>query len=375
MSDSDTIKRRRMSQNARDAADRQSTKDYTSQVNEYRKDFIRSSKSALLPKGQQDTDGSNKNYETMLKNLEKKNAGQFEEMGDRFAKVLTQKDREIDKMKKGMTSIGKQNEYLQGAMAQTSERLKDVYSAMAKMSKSTGDKTLEDKKADDEAKIADPLHDFDITTPFSKDPLAEKKNVVENMEVTGPDVLDPYTPTAEQPEAEKTNETETVKMKLQVGQVVKVGMYNLTITNGFGPRTGDNAVAGITDGKHSRGVDYVAGGHVIAIDDGVVEGVYIQGTGEAYKPAVGKKASAGYYIRVRNPKTGMTTDYMHMDKIDDAEKAKLVGMQLSRGDSFWTAITGSGSQTRPHVKVSQWKNYNNRFTEKEQYDPSDYILK
>lgn len=363
--------RRGLSRNEKDRLAREDVRSYADKVNDYRRDFIHDAKSSLLPKGKQEqgTAGNN-NYDKVLADLDKKYQGRMDQLGNAFAESMGKKDKELGDINKRVKMLGDRNKALGEHAMSTSERLKGVYAAMAKMGKNA---------AKEEPVVQqDPMENFDATSAFSTDNLNEKpadtpsettdtETTVVTGVVEGTDIVDDTNKSVEVDEKETVGE-------LSVGQVVKVGDYELTITNKFGMRVGDNDVEGRT-GQHSRGVDYTAGGRVVAIDDGIIQGVYRQGTGEVYHPKDDDKASAGYYIRVLNVATGITTDYMHMDKISDEEREKLMGKKISRGDSFWTAVIGSGSQTGPHVKVSQWKNYKDRQIEREQYDPSEYILK
>lgn len=174
-----------------------------------------------------------------------------------------------------------------------------------------------------------------------------------------------------------------IKKIVNIGDSVGVGDHVYKVTNLFGIREGDNSVPG-RQGKHSNGMDmvgYSKDGKVsnlpIALTDGKIVGVNMQGDGSVIKPTQGQ--SAGVYIDLLMP-DGKVMKYMHLGKDAMKNKASLLGKEVKRGDILYEGdySSGSGSQTGPHIKVSitsldekgaQLRDYSNPLN-----DPKTYAL-
>lgn len=177
------------------------------------------------------------------------------------------------------------------------------------------------------------------------------------IEVSTPETT--VAPAEETPAIETPTTAEKVAKKLvKIGDTIGIGEYKYKITNLFGERSGANAVPGRAATEHSRGIDivgYSADGKKsnvpIALTDGVIVGVNVQGDGRAIKPTQGR--SAGYYMDVQMP-DGKIMKYMHLGKDAYLNKSKLLGTKVKRGDILYQGdySVGSGSQTSPHIKVS-----------------------
>jgi hypothetical protein len=165
--------------------------------------------------------------------------------------------------------------------------------------------------------------------------------------------------------ATSTSKNVVSKVSAKIGEYVDVGSLKYKVTNIFGQRSGANAVPG-REGQHSRGIDVVgtdAQGRStnmpIAIADGVIKNITLDGSGEAYRPdatdANGKRlpASGGYIMDVELP-NGKVMRYMHLGKDVMLDKDALIGKQIKRGDILHTGdnSSGSGSQTGPHTKIA-----------------------
>lgn len=144
-----------------------------------------------------------------------------------------------------------------------------------------------------------------------------------------------------------------------------IGETTITVTDPYGIRS----FAG-RKGQHSTGVDMVtSSGNVVAIRDGVIESVKLEGDGSVITPTQGH--AAGYYIVVRHS-DGTKAQYMHLDPPKSggltSMKKALEGKKLTRGQEIWGYTTGSGSMTGPHVKFRLYKG-----TSKNHMDPSKYF--
>lgn len=194
------------------------------------------------------------------------------------------------------------------------------------------------------------------------------------------------TPVYSEPEATSAPApvAKVIRQVVKIGDAVKVGENIYKVTNLFGPRTGANSVAGRDDGEHSRGIDivgYSKDGSVsnlpIALADGKIIGINVQGDGSVIKPKDGK--SAGYYMSVQM-NDGKVMNYMHLGKDVFKNKASLLGKNIKRGDVLYEGdySKGSGSQTGPHIKVSissvNNKGELNKDYTKEENDPTPYML-
>lgn len=145
-------------------------------------------------------------------------------------------------------------------------------------------------------------------------------------------------------------------------ETVKIGDTKVTITDPYAVRTFEGR-----EGEHSTGIDIkTSTGNAIALSDGVIESVRLQGNGDVIKPTDG--SAAGYYVTVKNS-DGSRTQYMHLDPMNDSDMKKLTGKKLKRGETIWGYLTGSGSMTGPHIKVRH-------YGEDTEYnvDPSNLIL-
>lgn len=148
------------------------------------------------------------------------------------------------------------------------------------------------------------------------------------------------------------------KKAVNIDDVIAVGENKYRITNLFGQRSGKNAVSGVSSSEHSRGLDlvgYSKDGKVsnlpIALTDGEILSINVQGSGDPIHPKTGR--AAGYYMNVKMA-DGKVMKYMHLGEDAWNNKAKLVGKKISRGDLLYEGdySRGSGSQTSPHIKVS-----------------------
>lgn len=149
-----------------------------------------------------------------------------------------------------------------------------------------------------------------------------------------------------------------VKAALKIGQEVSLGDNYYRVTNLFGPRVGENAVAGRGPG-HSRGVDVV--GHSgadkaktnapISVTDGVIESISLEGSGKDIKTTEG--TAGGYVMNVRMP-NGKMIRYMHLSPDIANVRKELIGKPVKRGDVLFQGDHSkySGSGTGSHVKIS-----------------------
>lgn len=149
-----------------------------------------------------------------------------------------------------------------------------------------------------------------------------------------------------------------LKKVVNIGDSIEISGNSYKITNLFGNRSGENSVPGRGQGEHSNGMDMVgfsADGSVknlpIALTDGVIVGINLQGNGSAISPTKGK---AGGYIMDVKMDDGRIMKYMHLGEDVWGQKANLMNKKIKRGDILYEGdySKGSGSQTGPHIKVS-----------------------
>jgi murein DD-endopeptidase MepM/ murein hydrolase activator NlpD len=131
---------------------------------------------------------------------------------------------------------------------------------------------------------------------------------------------------------------------LKVGEKVKLNNDEIIITDPYGIRNFKGQ-----EGQHSTGIDFeTKSGKVIALKDGVITDVKLQGDGKIYHPSSGKK-EAGYYITVKHD-DGSKAQYMHLDPMSKEDMDSLKNKRIKRGEHIWGYTTGSGTMTGPHVK-------------------------
>jgi murein DD-endopeptidase MepM/ murein hydrolase activator NlpD len=172
-------------------------------------------------------------------------------------------------------------------------------------------------------------------------------------EVSTPDDMQMYNDPDADPIADPIDNTADPKPATEVTPVKKgdeftMGDNTVTITDPYGIRTFKGR-----EGKHSTGIDYkTSSGNVVALTDGVIKEVKLQGDGSVMTPSQG--SAAGYYIIVEQS-DGTMAQYMHLDPMTPEEMKSLVGKPISKGEEVWGYSTGSGSMTGPHVKYRQYK--------------------
>lgn len=162
--------------------------------------------------------------------------------------------------------------------------------------------------------------------------------VPEEAGVSTPENMDMYDYSLDSPLVESVKQ----------GESFTFGTNQVTITDPYGMRT----FAG-REGKHSTGVDYKTdSGNAVALTDGVIKEVKLQGNGTRIKPTEG--SAAGYYLIVEQA-DGSMAQYMHLDPMTPEEMKALVGKQITKGEEIWGYSQGSGSMTGPHVKYRMYE--------------------
>ena len=103
------------------------------------------------------------------------------------------------------------------------------------------------------------------------------------------------------------------------GDKFKIGSTEVTITDPFGVRNFEGR-----EGQHSTGIDFVTStGKAVALKDGVIESVKLQGDGSIITPKEG--SSAGWYVTVKH-NDGTRMQYMHLDPMTNDEMKKLMSL-------------------------------------------------
>jgi hypothetical protein len=190
----------------------------------------------------------------------------------------------------------------------------------------------------------------------------------------------------ETPQPDVSASTKAIRQprKLNIGELIALGNNTVRITNTFGIRTGENSVPG-REGKHSKGVDYVASsadGRIknvpVALAPGKIVNIGLQGDGRKIHPSQG--AAYGYYMDVK-----VDTDsgpkmfrYSHLSPSIMENKNSLIGAEVRKGEALFpmpaSGYTSTGSVTGDHVKVQVSSlNGDELVKDFEQNDPSEYI--
>lgn len=289
---------------------------------------------------------------------------------EKLQALQKQQDAKLNQVyKQSNAQLGEMSDRLQNSESKNHEMSQSLMDAIQKVAqRSSGNAPEEGEEEESVPQPAsteeDPNKDGSETTQSTtqtEDPFEEEEEIVYKLP----------TPVAAAPTTTETtlaSEVKTegvakavnnIKMKaVKIGDKVTVGNNFYKVTNTFGPRTGANAVPGRADGEHSRGMDLVgfsADGKQsnlpIALTDGVIKSVTLQGNGKVVDPRHDKKG--GYIMEVQMP-DGKVMKYMHLSPDVFKNKANLVGKTVKRGDLLYEGdySKGSGSQTGNHVKVS-----------------------
>lgn len=134
-------------------------------------------------------------------------------------------------------------------------------------------------------------------------------------------------------------------ISLKKGENIQIGSDNVMITDSYGIR----GFVG-QEGHHSTGIDFkTKSGKAVALKDGIIIDVKLQGDGKIYSPSSGKK-EAGYYVVVKHD-DGSFGQYMHLDPMNTEQMNSLKNKNIKRGDDIWGYTKGSGTMSGPHVKV------------------------
>lgn len=197
------------------------------------------------------------------------------------------------------------------------------------------------------------------TTPYNKLYNPDIKFVeAEVPEVDTSQINSSFTHIPESPKISTKPSITTLKE----GSSVAVGNTVLRITDPFGIRDW-----GARKGEHSNGIDFSTPDKwAVAIQDGTIESVKIQGDGLPKQPKPNLH-EAGYYITVKH-KDGSKAQYMHFDPIPSDLMQEMVGKTVKRGDKLYTFKKGSGTQLGPHIKLVL------RNAKGKILDPTPYIL-
>lgn len=130
---------------------------------------------------------------------------------------------------------------------------------------------------------------------------------------------------------------------LKKGSKIKIGEDAIMVTDPYGFRNFKGR-----EGEHSTGIDYTtASGNAVAIKDGTIIDVKLQGNGSVISPQQGN--AGGYYVVVKHD-DGSYGQYMHLDPMSTEEMNTLKNKIIKRGDKIAGYTKGSGSMTGKHVK-------------------------
>ena len=247
---------------------------------------------------------------------------------------------------------------------ETQKSLNQLRKALTGQLESLGESTMENDKALQEA-----INKASDRRAQEQEPDKEEKDASESTDTPERDAYGPHNNYGRALEKvatdantaavdSKTTNNAVKSITAKIGEFVDLGGFKYKVTNLFGIRSGENTVPG-REGKHSRGIDVVgtdAQGRStnmpIAIADGVIKNITLDGSGEAYHPTKGSP-SGGYIMDVQLP-NGKVMRYMHLGKDVMLNKDRLIGKNIKRGDILHPGDNskGSGSQTGPHTKIS-----------------------
>jgi len=130
---------------------------------------------------------------------------------------------------------------------------------------------------------------------------------------------------------------------LKAGETINIGDDAIVVTDPYGMRNFKGR-----EGQHSTGIDYkTKSGKVVALKDGIIVDVKLQGNGSVITPSQGN--AAGYYLTVKHT-DGSYGQYMHLDPMTTEEMNALKNKEIKRGDKIFGYTKGSGSMTGSHVK-------------------------
>jgi len=159
--------------------------------------------------------------------------------------------------------------------------------------------------------------------------------------------------------------TEVSEGSVPEGYKLKLGDVTLTVSDPFGIRHFKGR-----EGQHSTGIDLTtSNGKAVALQDGVIESIKLDGDGSKIKPEQG--STAGWYATVKHS-DGTKMQYMHLDPMTKEQMKSLEGKQIKKGESIWGYSQGSGSMTGKHYKV---RLYNGVNPLKSYIDPSILLIK
>lgn len=252
----------------------------------------------------------------------------------KFTELSRESQSEIDRLGKQIQSRNEQNTEINQSLKEAIERL-----ARSKQ----GEREQEDVSTEEKEQVSTPAKTADTYNDGMEVP-----------QYSGPQV-------AQEAEVANNNNKAVVRMAKKIvgiDDVISVGENKYRITNLFGQRSGKNSVSGVSSSEHSRGLDLVGyskdgktSNLPIALTEGEILSVNVQGSGEPIHPKNGR--AAGYYMNVKMP-DGKIMKYMHLGEDAWRNKAQLIGKKINRGDLLYEGnySKGSGSQTSPHIKVS-----------------------
>lgn len=314
---------------------------------------------------------NSKKYEKLLNKLQSNYDKKLNSIQKQYASKLSGLENQNKDLYKALDATQKN----------TSKKFSDFRENISKLLRNINSQKQQQNKGDEEEQqqeqvaaaddgVYSSLRRFNTHTPTSIETDIDKKSgeVKEEAE------------TAKEKEEEKADEVkETDEVDTQNEQLVESNLtkdaikidtkvpittnFSYKITNMFGLRNGGNAVKDRSSTEHSGGVDIRLvdnqGNPIdlpMAVANGTITGVYLQGNGKAIPTSKGR--AAGYYVDVKLDDTVAedgsykVARYMHLDPLVMEQKDKLIGKKISRGDIIVNGTRPTGSITGPHVKLS-----------------------
>jgi hypothetical protein len=281
-----------------------------------------------------EADSNASNYEEKLKLLERNQNNKLSSLSNASKEEMRNLNKQITQNKNENSEL---SDNLKQAIQELANRRQEEQSAQENPTATTEAQTTDNDENDESFN----LDVFDTAEPATVEPATVEPEAASTTSTGIPGAID-----------------KVVKQLVKINDTIDVGNYTYRFTNLFGPRSGANAVKGRSAGEHSRGVDVVGytkdgkkSNVPIAIADGVILGVSLQGNGKAIKPTEGR--AAGYYMDVKMD-DGKVVKYMHLGKDAYKNSVNLVGKRIKRGDLLYEGdySVGSGSQSSPHTKIS-----------------------
>ena len=324
------------------------------------KEATRAVKESLLPKRRKNSENTSAdNYKKMLDSATNNFDKKLSSMSRQYNSILQEKlgestdkinslTKEIDRGNKRFFNYSKNNEKLFNGLAKNVQTLAKQKAEANRTAAQPNTSTTVPTNVENPNTTQERLN-----TAIPNEATYKPTNYVETVEAQVP-VMDRHNFTFSSLPLRVFNRNAT---SLKLNDYLNFGEYQIKFTNAFGLREGENAVTGIPEGTHSKGIDirlYRGNTPVdvpISLADGTIVKIALDGSGKTVLNS--EDRAGGYLIYVQldeNP--NKIVKYMHLPKAIMDFKDILLGKKVKRGDLFVNSAGMSGNGTANHVKVS-----------------------